>query len=218
MDTDQTNDTSLEVSVISDVVCPWCVVGKLNLQKAAEQENIKIRWSWMPFQLNPAMPHEGQDLREHLTEKYGSSAEQSAAIRQRLQESVAEYDFTFNWSEDLRIYNTLDCHRLLQWAATKGLQDELQDQLTRCYFDQNLPLNSPEVLINAAIATGLDAQEAKNVLASDDYKEEVNQICQQWYGQGIQSVPTFIFNQKYLVNGGQPVENFRSMLRQIAQD
>ena len=211
---------TLKIDIVSDVVCPWCIVGYRNLSQALTslEDTLTADVQWHPFELNPMMGPTGQEIREHLAEKYGSTEADSAGVRARLTSMGADAGFTFNWSDGMRIYNTFDCHRLLDWAASKGKQHALQMALFAHYFTHNLPLNDEAKLLDTVASVGLPVDEARAILASEGHTEATQQALAHYKGMGIQSVPTFIINDKYAITGGQSASVFIEALTQIAQE
>lgn len=207
---------ALRIDIVSDIVCPWCVVGYRQLAEALKQTHTAHEIHWHPFELNPDMPEEGQNLREHIMEKYGSSQQESDASRIRITEAGAEVGFEFNFTDDTRIHNTFKAHQLLHWAADYGLKHELKQALFAAHFTDNRNISDEEVLADIAEDVGLDREQALAVLADQRYAEVVRTAEQQMQQQGIQSVPAVIFNQRHLVSGAQGVENFKSILNQLA--
>jgi predicted DsbA family dithiol-disulfide isomerase len=210
----------LKIDFVSDVSCPWCVIGlrgfEEGLARAADVVDAEI--VFQPFELNPAMPPEGQDLGEHIAQKYGSTAAQSTANRAMIRDRAAELGFTMSIADGRRIYNTFDAHRLLHWAATHGKQKALKEALFRLYFtDDGDPSNHAE-LVTVAASVGLDANEARKILSSGRYADVVRTEEQLWQSRGIQSVPAVIINERYLISGGQPPEAFEQALRGIAAE
>lgn len=208
--------TPLRIDIVSDVVCPWCAVGYSQLAEALKQTNTEYEIHWHPFELNPDTPSEGRNWREHIANKYGSSKEQSDAMRARITEAGAEVGFEFNFTEETRTYNTFDMHQLLHWADQQGCMHKLKQALLAAHFTHARALSSREVLADIAAEIGLDRKEALTVLEDQRFADKVRQAQQQWRQQGIQSVPSVIFNQQHLVSGAQGVENFKSILRQLA--
>ncbi|HJH09962.1 MAG TPA: DsbA family oxidoreductase [Psychrobacter pasteurii] len=207
---------ALRIDIVSDIVCPWCVVGYRQLDEALKQTHTAHEIHWHPFELNPDMPEEGQNLREHIMEKYGSSQQESDASRIRITEAGAEVGFEFNFTDDTRMHNTFKAHQLLHWAADYGLKHELKQALFAAHFTDNRNISDEEVLADIAEDVGLDREQALAVLADQRYAEVVRTAEQQMQQQGIQSVPAVIFNQRHLVSGAQGVENFKSILNQLA--
>lgn len=210
--------TTLKIDFVSDVSCPWCAVGLASLQAAldrvgpAVQANIMFR----PFELNPQMAAQGEDTTEHLARKYGSSPEQAATIRETIRSRGAELGFVFNLDKRSRIYNTFDAHRLLHWAHLEGCQLALKKALLKAYFTDGEDPSNHEVLLRLTTEVGLDAAQAKAVLASDTYAAEVREQEEFYQQQGIHSVPAVIINDRHLISGGQPPEAFEQALRQLA--
>jgi predicted DsbA family dithiol-disulfide isomerase len=210
----------LKIDFVSDVACPWCIIGLNGLLEALDRvaDVIEADISFQPFELNPDMPAEGQNIVEHIAQKYGSSAEESAANRAMIRSRAAGVGFDYRVSEDNRIYNTFDAHRLLHWAKPLGRQKELKLALFKAYFTDGENVSEPEVLLAAAVAAGLDGNEAREILVSGRYAEEVREAEQLWLSRGIRSVPAIVINEKWLISGGQPADAFESALRNIADE
>jgi len=209
--------SAVRIDIVSDVVCPWCVVGLLQLLQALEARGQTAELHWHPFELNPAMPPEGQNLREHIMEKYGSSAADSQAARQRLTAIGAELGFVFAFSDDSRMVNTFLAHQLLDWAAEQGSQLPLKLALFRAYFSQGRDVSDPQVLLEVAAEAGFAPEAARQALVSGDHIKPVRMKEDYWRQQGIQSVPAMVFQNKYLVSGAQGVEGYGNILDQLAQ-
>ncbi len=209
--------TDLSIDIVSDVVCPWCIVGFKQLEKALALTGVSAEIAWHPFELNPQMGAAGQNLREHITEKYGTTAEQSATARDRLSALGTELGFTFNYGDDMRMYNTFRAHQLLHWAGTLGRQHDLKMQLFGAFFTHQRNIDDPDVLADAAEAIGLDRDEALAVLADSRHAEAVRRQEAFWTSRGIQGVPAMIFNQRHLVSGAQGIDNYTSVLRQLTE-
>lgn len=209
--------TPVRIDIVSDVMCPWCAIGFASLSKALEamQDKIDVSIHWQPFELNPGMAPEGQNLREHLQEKYGSSAEDSRAARERITQMGASLGFTFNFTDEQRIVNTLNAHQLLHWAGDSGKQTELKLALFTAYFRDGRDVSQNDELLAVAEACGLDRAEAAAVLNEQRYAEEVRGKEQQWQEAGIRSVPAIILNQKYLLSGAQPPESYVKALSEL---
>ena len=208
----------MKIDFVSDVVCPWCVIGLRSLEVALERlaDNIDAEINFHPFELNPAMPNEGQNIVEHTSQKYGSTREQSAAARAMIRGRAADLGFTMAMTDESRIYNTFDAHRLLHWARLEKRQRQLKHGLFEAYFTDGLNPADHEVLLGAAEKAGLDRQTAAEVLASRRYADEVRTEEQFWHRQGITGVPAIVINRRHLISGGQPPEVFERALRQIA--
>lgn len=210
----------LNIDFVSDVSCPWCVIGLKALESALERigGDIDAQIRFQPFELNPAMAPEGENIVEHIGRKYGSTPEQSAQNRAMIHQRAAELGFSMTTGAHSRIYNTFDAHRLLHWADGSGHQQALKHRLFEAYFTDGKNPSDHEVLAEAAGAAGLDAAEARAILASDRYAEEVRAEEALWQSRGINAVPAVVIDQRYLISGGQPVEAFERALREIAAE
>lgn len=219
-DSEKIMATPLKIDFVSDVSCPWCVIGLGGLETALERigGDVDASITFQPFELNPAMPPEGQNIVEHIGQKYGSTPEQSAANRAMISERAAGLGFTMAMSDDSRIYNTFDAHRLLHWAETSGRQTALKKKLFETYFTDGQNPSDQDVLVTAAQAAGLDPVEAREVLTSGRFADEVRETEQLWQSRGISAVPPVVINDRYLISGGQPPEAFEKALRGIAAE
>ena len=208
---------SIRIDFVSDVSCPWCVVGLKSLEQALDklQDTVQADIHFQPFELNANMPPEGEDIGEHIARKYGSSPEQMAQSREAIRARGEQLGFTFAMDKRGRIYNTFDAHRLLHWAALEGRQKELKMALFDAYFTQGQDPSSHEVLLAVADKVGLDTVKAAEVLASGAYADEVRAQERFYQQNGINSVPAVIINERHLISGGQPPEVFEQALRQI---
>jgi predicted DsbA family dithiol-disulfide isomerase len=213
----------MKIDFVSDVACPWCAVGLNALERALTQladdpqfsEQVTIEFQ--PFELNPAMPPEGEDTVEHLARKYGIDAAQIRRNQDALRQRGAAVGFEFG--ERKRIHNTFDAHRLLMWAgdaAPAGSQRLLKHALLGAYFTRGLNPADIEVLVGAAVEAGLDGEAARALLAGNAYRAEVREREAMYQQAGIHSVPAVIINNRHLISGGQPPEVFAAALRQIA--
>lgn len=211
--------TPLKIDFISDVSCPWCIIGLRALDQALEHlgDEVQAHIHFQPFELNPKMVPEGQEIFEHIAEKYGSTREQYQANAENIRERGAELGFVFKQGER-RIYNTFDAHRLLHWAELEGKQQALKEALFTAYFSQHADVSSHKVLADVAQKVGLDRVRAEAVLASDQYAAQVRELEELWVTRGVSSVPTIVFNDQYAVTGGQPVDVFVGAIRQIISE
>lgn len=209
--------TPVRIDFVSDVSCPWCVIGLKSLEQALDklQDTVAADIHFQPFELNANMAPEGQDIGEHIAEKYGSTPEQMAQSREAIRARGEALGFTFSMDKRGRIYNTFDAHRLLHWAELAGRQRELKMALFDAYFTQGQDPSSHEVLLKAVADAGLDADTAAEVLSSGQYADEVRAREQFYQQNGISSVPAIIINERHLISGGQPPEVFEQALRQI---
>lgn len=209
---------AMKIDFVSDVSCPWCVIGLKALEQAIDRlgDAVKTEIHFQPFELNPQMPPGGQDINEHLSEKYGATPEQSEQTREMIRARGAEVGFSFAMAKRSRIYNTFDAHRLLHWAEQEGRQLALKHALFKAYFSDGENPGAHGVLIRLAGEVGLDAARAKEILASDAYAEDVRRQERFYLEQGINAVPAVIVNDRHLIQGGQPAKVFEQALRQIA--
>ncbi|WP_206244356.1 DsbA family oxidoreductase [Novosphingobium terrae] len=211
---------SFKIDFVSDVSCPWCVIGLKGLETALEEMDAHAEGGihFRPFELNPAMAPEGENLGEHIARKYGSTPEQSAANRAAIRERAGALGFTMAMSEGSRIYNTFDAHRLLHWAREEGKQQALKLALFAAYFTHGRDVSDHAVLVEVAGEVGLDAQRAQAILDGDTFASAVREEEALWRQRGINSVPAIIVNDRYLISGGQPAEAFEQALREIAKE
>jgi predicted DsbA family dithiol-disulfide isomerase len=215
--------TAMKIDFVSDIACPWCAVGLGALEQALEelQDEVQADIHFQPFELNPQMPEGGQDLFEHLNQKYGSSKEQQTQMYQNIKARGAEVGFAFHPTGRGRIFNTFDAHRLLHWAEVEG-QDGDQLRLKKAFLEayqgKGEVIESHGVLLAIVQAVGMDKDAAKSVLDSDTYAEDVRAKENFYTSAGIHSVPAVIINDKHLISGGQPAAVFASALRQIAAE
>lgn len=207
----------MKIDFVSDVACPWCAVGlnSLEIALARLEGAMPVQLQFQPFELNPSLPPEGEDAIEHLSRKYGASPEQLAASRQRLRERGASVGFEFG--DRTRVWNTFDAHRLLHWAGLQGRQRELKHALLRAYHTRGENPGAPDVLQRAAVEAGLDPEQAREVVESGRYAQDVREREAYYQQLGIRSVPSVIIDEQHLIEGGQPPEVFEQALRQIAK-
>jgi len=212
---------SLNVDFVSDISCPWCAIALHALEQAAARvkDQIVLDWHFQPFELNPHMGAHGQDLQEHLHEKYGSTLEQFHQIHADIARRGAALGFMFDNVRRTRIYNTFDAHRLLHWAdhtGEPGQQKALKHALFAAYFTQGDDPGDHDVLLRVAGDVGLDVRRARAVLRSTEFTDAVRARQAFYQEQGIRAVPAIIINHRHLLQGGQPVDVFEQALRRIA--
>lgn len=208
----------LRIDIVSDVMCPWCIIGYLQLAQALEATGTAHEIHWHPFELNPDMPPEGQDGFEHIAEKYGSTRAQSVENRARMAELGTSLGFSFRWDDSFRMHNTFNAHQLLHWADTQGGKHDLKMALFTAHFTDRRDVSDLAVLADIAAETGLDRSEALAVLQTQSFAPAVRQIEEFWRKQGIQGVPAMIFDQQHLVTGAQGIENYTVILHQLTKD
>lgn len=218
--TADSNPARMRIDFVSDVMCPWCAIGLSSLNQALANigDDIQVDMHLQPFELNPQMPAEGEDASEHLMRKYGMPREQAQANQQRIRERGEELGFRFDMDKRKRMWNTFDAHRLLHWAGLEegGKQLSLKQRLLKAYFSEGENVADHATLARLAGEAGLDTTRAAQVLAANEYADDVRQHEQFFQQAGINSVPAVIINQKHLISGGQPVEVFERALRDIA--
>jgi predicted DsbA family dithiol-disulfide isomerase len=207
----------IKIDFVSDVSCPWCAIGLASLQQALASLGAEVAADihFQPFELNPQMARAGENSTEHLMRKYGSTAEQIDVNRENIRARGEPLGVTFRMGRNSRVYNTFDAHRLLHWAEFERRHVALKEVLLRAYFSDGDDVSDPDVLLRLAEEAGLDAAEAKRILAGDTYADEVRAQEQFYLQRGIQSVPATIINDRHLISGGQPPEAFEQALRQI---
>ncbi|AXO79527.1 DsbA family oxidoreductase [Olleya aquimaris] len=210
----------LKIDIVSDVVCPWCTIGYKHLEKAIKDLGVedKIDIEWQPFELNPNMPAEGQNVTEHITEKYGSTLEQQKESQQHMTDIGDALGFKFDYFKDMRMVNTFDAHVLLEYAKDFGKQTELKMTLTKAFFSDRKDVSKKEVLKEALLEVGLNADEALAKLDNEEARYQVRSIQNQWKNMGVNSVPTIVFNRKSAVTGAQPIDTFKQVLSELLNE
>ena len=210
--------TQLKIDFVSDVSCPWCVIGLKSLETALASLKGKVAADlhFQPFELNPQMGVEGQDIMEHIAQKYGSTPPDIERNRENIRARGAELGFDFNMQKRGRIYNTFDAHRLLHWAEAEGKQGALKNALFSAYFTEGLNPSDHAVLLDVAQKVGLDRKRAAEILESNEFATEVRGREEFYADRGIRAVPSVIVNDQHLIQGGQPAEVFERALRELA--
>jgi predicted DsbA family dithiol-disulfide isomerase len=214
-------NTPIKIDFVSDVSCPWCAIGLKSLETALQRLHGEVQTNlhFQPFELNPDMHAEGQEINAHLIQKYGSTPEQLAQGAETIRQRGAALGFEFSHGKRTRIYNTFDAHRLLHWASIEGApgaQHALKMALFTAYFTEGLSPASHEVLLEKVEKVGLDVARARAVLDSDAFAAEVREAEHFYTSHGIHSVPAVILNDRHLISGGQPPEVFEQALRQLS--
>ena len=214
--------TAIRIDFVSDVACPWCVIGLRSLEQALATlaKDVQAEIHFQPFELNPNMVPEGQDITEHLTQKYGATPAQLEVTREAIRVRGEELGFVFGKGKRSRVYNTFDAHRMLHWA---GLEDDhfskqraLKHALFQAYFTDGYNPGEHDTLLRAVEQVGLDVDAARRVLESDTYTSEVREQEEHYLARGVHSVPAVIINDRHLISGGQPPQVFEQVLRKIA--
>jgi predicted DsbA family dithiol-disulfide isomerase len=211
--------TQLKIDFVSDVSCPWCVIGLKSLQAALASLKAEVTADlhFQPFELNPQMGAEGEDIMEHIAQKYGSTPADIERNRENIRARGADVGFQFNMQKRGRIYNTFDAHRLLHWGQIEGKQEALKNALFSAYFTDGLNPSDHTVLTEVAREAGLDPKRAAEILKSNEFAAEVRERERFYAERGIRAVPSVIINDKHLIQGGQPAEVFEKTLRQLSK-
>ncbi|QYY33152.1 MULTISPECIES: DsbA family oxidoreductase [Cupriavidus] len=206
---------ALRIDFVSDIACPWCAIGLSSLKHALEQlgDEVDAEVVVRSFELNPDMPPEGQTLLDYASRKNGSTATQVAERLALIRERGASAGFDF--APRTHVYNTFDGHRLLHWASTQGKALALKEALLKAYHGNGKDPSNHEVLLEAVKAAGLDAAQAQRVLESGEYAAEVRAEVAEFQAMGINSVPSIIFDNRYLVAGGQSADAFAQIIREV---
>lgn len=210
----------IKIDIVSDVVCPWCTIGYKRLEKAISEMGVQdqVHIEWQPFELNPNMPAEGQNVQEHIAQKYGSSIEQQKASQQHMAEAGAELGFTFDYFDEMRMANTFEAHILLDYAEAFGKQTELKMTLTKAFFSERKNVSKRDVLKQALLDVGLNADEALAQLDNEEAQKAVRNKQEFWKNAGVNSVPTIVFNRESAVTGAQPVDVFKKVLTELLSE
>ncbi|MBE1284457.1 MAG: DsbA family oxidoreductase [Rhodobacteraceae bacterium] len=210
-------DTPIRVDIVSDVVCPWCVIGYRQLAEAAHDTGTALDVHWHPFELNPNMVDEGEDLREHLAAKYGTTPEDSIKARARLTELGAALGFTFNYADGMRMYNTFKAHQLIDWAEDQGKAHAAKLALFAAFFTRREDVSDPAVLAHVAQEIGLDPTAARTMLNTGTHAARVRQKQQFWTSRGVRGVPAMVFESRHLVTGAQGEDTYKRILQELTK-
>jgi len=214
---------AIKIDYVSDIACPWCAVGLGGLEQAINKigDAFEVEVHFQPFELNPDMPPGGQDVFEHLTQKYGKTVEQVRATQSEIKSRAAAVGYPFHPEGRKHVYNTFNAHRLLHWAGLEcgaQAQHRLKRELLVTYFQLAVDLDEPQNVLDAVNRAGLDSKRAADILATDEFSAEVRAQQMKYTSMGIHSVPSIIINDKYLLQGAQPAEAFEEALRQVAAE
>lgn len=208
---------AVTIDVFSDVVCPWCFIGKRRLEKAiALHPEIPVEVRYQPYFLNPWVPREGMSRDEYLTTKFGSP-DRYTQIAQRVAAAASSEGLTYNVAGLARQPNTIDCHRLIQWAQAVGKGPQMKQRLMELYFTEGADLSDREVLVRAAADCGMPAGEVRGALSSDADVAEITKAAEAAQEAGIQGVPFFIIGGKYAVSGAQSPEHLAAAIEEAAK-
>jgi predicted DsbA family dithiol-disulfide isomerase len=208
----------LQIDIVSDVVCPWCYIGKKRIEDAlALAGDVPVHVNWRPFFLNPWVPREGISRDEYLTAKFGSP-DAYKGIAGRVVAAAAEEGLAYNSDRVKRQPNTIDSHRLIHWADAEGKAAQMKQRLMELYFRDGGDLTDTDVLVQAAADIGLDADSVRKRLATDEDVDLISGQAQEASEKGISGVPTFVFAQKYAVSGAQPADQLARAIRQVSAE
>lgn len=210
-------EKTLKIEVYSDVVCPWCYVGKRRLERALTEFGGDVRVTWRPFQLNPTMPKDGLDRTAYLEAKFGS-LETFRQLEEHVQAAGASERITFAFEKIARTPNTFAAHRLIWLGEREGCQDAVVDALFRGYFEEGADIGSSAVLVQLAAQAGLPDESVERLLRSDEGTAEVKAEESAGHQLGIRGVPYFVLDGTYAISGAQPVDIFVSALKRVAGD
>tara|TARA_B100001123_G_C15066729_1_gene929931 strand:- start:304 stop:957 length:654 start_codon:yes stop_codon:yes gene_type:complete len=208
---------TLKIDIVSDIVCPWCVIGFRNLKMALKelQPELKFEISWKPYELHPEIPQEGYDKKIYMQQKFGSS--DGKPLYEEITKVGDSIGFEFNFSKTKRIPNTFMAHRLLWKAEQCNLQTELSEALFRAYFTDGADIGSKEILSEISLSVGMNKEETISFLESAEGGQEVANLEMEFIERSIGAVPTYFINDKYIIQGGQEPETFISFLKKIIQ-
>ncbi|WP_378186348.1 DsbA family protein [Aquimarina sp. W85] len=208
------------LDIISDVVCPWCTIGYKRLQKAIDEMGVrdKVVVEWQPFELNPTMPSEGENVIEHITNKYGASKKDQLRSKEHMAQAGAELGFKFDYFDEMRMVNTRAAHVLLDYAKENNKQTELKMRLVTAFFSERKDVSDREILIQEIKNIGLDAKEALFRLDDTTAHKEVQAKETYWQNLGVSSVPTMVFNGSSAVTGAQSVDVYKQILTEVLKD
>lgn len=207
----------IKIDIISDVVCPWCIIGYKRLEQAMDEMGVKDKFEiqWHPFELNPNMPSEGEDIIEHVSRKYGLSEEKALQTNKDMKNNFDEIGFPFEFFKGKRIVNTRDAHILVDYAREQGKQTELEMALFKANFGEKKNISDREVLKQIVKSIGLDENEAMPRLDDTNNRERIEENEAHWRDLGISSVPTMVFNNATKMNGAYPVGSYKQMLTEL---
>lgn len=211
----------LRVDVVSDVVCPWCVIGFTTFERVVADfvDRVQVTIHWQPFELNPDMPAEGEDVGEHVRRKYGASAEQSRGARERIMARAEAVGFPLRYADGMRLWNTFAAHQLMAWAEEQGdagASTRLMKELFTAYFVRHENLSRADVLAAIAGAAGFDVAAAAAVLADARYAAAVRARETQWRERGVQAVPALVFDERAVLTGAQDATLYARILSRVA--
>lgn len=210
---------TIKIDIISDVMCPWCIIGYKRLEQAIAEMGIKdkVEIEWQPFELNPHMPEEGENIQEHIARKYGAPPAEHKRSQAHLTELGEELGFAFDYFDAMRIVNTRDAHVLLDYAKEHGKQTELKMRLFEAFFSERKDVSDRHVLTQELQRVGLDLDGALARLEEEEARKRVQTQEAYWRNLGVSSVPTVVFNHSSALNGAQPVDAYKQVLAELIE-
>ena len=206
--------TPVRIDIVSDIVCPWCLIGYKRLEKALEEIDDKIEEEiyWHPFELNPQMPQGGENLRAHLAAKYGTTLEGSIKARANLTKIGAGLNFKFDYFDEMKMFNTFKAHQLLHYARKFNKEHDLIIRLFTAFFGERKEVDQIDVLVQEATKVGLEESESYLILEDQRYEKAVRIEEKKWLEQGIQGVPTFVINNREMISGAQESDTLANLI------
>ena len=210
----------MQIDIVSDIACPWCAIGYARLQRAMTQlePDYDFTVQWHAFELNPTHNGQGEPILPALAKKYGRSEDEMRAAQANMMAIAKDLGVNFEKLQERLTANTFDAHRLVKWADEHGRQTEMKQALFEAYFGKAQDVSDTDVLIGCVESVGLDADAARQVLASDQYTTAVREDEDRYQQAGVTSVPAFIINNKYLISGAQEPEVLVKALQDIAAE
>ena len=207
----------IKIDIVSDVVCPWCVIGYKRLEKAIQDlgSEDKVEIQWQPFELNPNMIEDGENVLVHMANKYGLSKVQAHSSQEGMIKNGEELGFKFDYFDEMKIVNTKNAHILLDYAKSFGKQTELKMRLVEAFFSERKDISNKEILIKELKSIGLDENKASLLLDDENAKKQIQEEESFWQNKGISAVPTMIFNNSSIMNGAYPVETYKQVLTEL---
>ncbi|APG62281.1 hypothetical protein LPB140_05090 [Sphingorhabdus lutea] len=216
----------LRFDIVSDIVCPWCIIGYKQVEKAIaalntaadEADKIQAEFYWHPFELNPNMPAGGENAAEHIARKYGRTVEQGRQARQALVDKGAALGFTFNYGDDMHVYNSFGGHKLIHWAGASfgpAAQTRMKLALFNAYFTEGKNIDDMDVLLATAMKAGFESEGARAALLDEEITRAVRAEQHMWRERDIQGVPAIIIAEKYMVPGAQDADVFQNIIKNI---
>jgi len=207
---------SLEIAFVSDVACPWCAIGLASVDRALANigADVDATVRVEPFELNPGMGPEGEELVPYIAKKYGRTPEQIAQAQAMIRQRGADVGFSFGPRK--HVWNTFNAHRMLHWASLEGRALELKRALLRAYHGEGRNPGAPDVLVELATEVGLDPARARSIAESREFEADVRTRERYWLEMGVGGVPFVVVNGQYAIEGAQPPEAFEQAFREIA--